>query len=85
LSGIPASPAQESHFPGASLLQRASSGGPTAMQMSPPASPRVSAGGHHLMSLGSLGAGHRPAARRQLVAVHESVTALEVGMCEVLR
>jgi hypothetical protein len=78
LSGIPASPGQDSHFPAASsLLQRASSG-PTAMQMSPPASPRVSAGAHHLMSLGSLGAGHRPAPRRQLVAVHESVTALEV-------
>jgi hypothetical protein len=85
LSGIPASPAQESHLPGASLLQRASSGGPSAMQMSPPASPRVSAGGHHLMSLGSLGAGHRPAPRRQLVAVHESVTALEVSVGEVLR
>jgi hypothetical protein len=48
------------------------------MQMSPPASPRVSGGGHHLMSSGSLGPGHRSAARRQLVAVHESVTALEV-------
>lgn len=76
--GIAASPGSEGHFPpGSSLLQRASSGGPAAMQMSPPASPRVSAGAHHLLSSGSLGAGHRPAPRRQLVAVHESVTALE--------
>lgn len=55
-------------------------GGPVMMQMSPPASPRVSAS--HMMSRGgSLGGasghGHRGVARRQLVAVHESVTVLE--------
>ncbi|KAF8064683.1 hypothetical protein HT031_003485 [Scenedesmus sp. PABB004] len=76
LSGIPASPAS-SDGPGAGL-QRASSGGPGggAAGMSPPASPRVS---QHLLSLGSLGGGHhhRPVSRRQLVAVHESVPALE--------
>ncbi|KAF6255626.1 hypothetical protein COO60DRAFT_1627468 [Scenedesmus sp. NREL 46B-D3] len=77
LSGMSASPAQESYFPAASMLQRASSG-PTAVQMSPPPSPRVSAACHAAASLGSPGpAAHRPAPRRQLVAVHESVTALE--------
>lgn len=52
--------------------------------MSPPASPRVS--GSHLLSRGSLGGAsghhaHRGVVRRQLVAVHESVTVLEVGVC----
>lgn len=53
------------------------------MQMSPPASPRVSAS--HLLARGSsLGGagGHRGGVmRRQLVAVHESVTVLEVRAC----
>lgn len=53
--------------------------GAVMMQMSPPASPRVSAS--HLLARGSsLGgaSGHR-VMRRQLVAVHESVPVLEVG------
>lgn len=59
----------------------AGGGGPVMMQMSPPASPRVSAS-HMMARGGSLGGasghGHRGGARRQLVAVHESVTVLEV-------
>jgi hypothetical protein len=56
------------------------------MQMSPPASPRVS--GSHLLARGSSLGGasghhaHRGVVRRQLVAVHESVTVLEVRLVE---
>ena len=69
-----------------SYNSNASAGGAVMMQMSPPASPRVSAS--HLLARGSSLGGasghhaHRGVVRRQLVAVHESVTVLEVrGVC----
>lgn len=77
-------------------MSAGSTGGdrPTAMGMSPPASPRVSldrlsAGLHGSHSLSGAGlhcssATHRMATRRQLVAVHESVTALEVCITSVV-